>query len=49
MKLIITTFIAEATAVVQVEDTKLLQTHEHLKEEKEIEILAEPLEGQDIR
>ncbi|KAK0092487.1 hypothetical protein PV326_001311 [Microctonus aethiopoides] len=39
----------EATAVVQVEDTKLLKKHSDGREEMEIEILVEPKEGQDIR
>ncbi|KAL6267462.1 hypothetical protein P5V15_000538 [Pogonomyrmex californicus] len=39
----------EATAVVQVEDTKLVLTNSATTEEKEIEIMLEPKEGQDIR
>ncbi|XP_012542234.1 gephyrin [Monomorium pharaonis] len=39
----------EATAVVQVEDTKLVSKSVDNKEEIEIEILTEPKEGQDIR
>lgn len=39
----------EATAVVQVEDTKLVSKSADETEEKEIEILTEPKEGQDIR
>ncbi|NP_001122752.1 molybdenum cofactor synthesis protein cinnamon isoform X1 [Nasonia vitripennis] len=39
----------EATAVVQVEDTKLLEKGADGKEEKVIEILTEPKDGQDIR
>lgn len=41
--------IAEATAVVQVEDTKLVLKSSDKTEEKEIEIMTEPKEGQDIR
>ncbi|XP_011882674.1 PREDICTED: gephyrin [Vollenhovia emeryi] len=39
----------EATAVVQVEDTKLVLKSSDRTEEKEIEIMTEPKEGQDIR
>lgn len=39
----------EATAVVQVEDTKLVLKSSDKTEEKEIEIMTEPKEGQDIR
>lgn len=39
----------EATAVVQVEDTKLLLKSFDDTEEEEIEIMSEPVEGQDIR
>lgn len=39
----------EATAVVQVEDTKLVEKHADDREEKVIEILLKPVEGQDIR
>ncbi|XP_058797567.1 gephyrin [Phymastichus coffea] len=39
----------EATAVVQVEDTKLLEKGSDGKEEKVIEILIDPKENQDIR
>lgn len=39
----------EATAVVQVEDTKLIETGPNGKEEKVIEILTDPKENQDIR
>jgi len=38
-----------ADSVVQVEDTKLLKATEDGNEEVEIEILDEPLSGQDIR
>jgi len=41
--------IIEATAVVQVEDTKLISKTSDNTEEKEIEITVEPKEGQDIR
>lgn len=41
--------IAEATAVVQVEDTKLILKSLDDAEEEEIEIMTEPKEGQDIR
>lgn len=41
--------IAEATAVVQVEDTKLTLKSSDNMEEKEIEIMTQPKEGQDIR
>lgn len=41
--------IAEATAVVQVEDTKLILKSSDNMEEKEIEIMTQPKEGQDIR
>lgn len=41
--------ILEATAVVQVEDTRLLEKREDGKEEKVIEILSDPKDGQDIR
>lgn len=39
----------DATAVVQVEDTKLILKNSDNTEEKEIEILTVPKEGQDIR
>ncbi|KAG7199429.1 hypothetical protein KM043_014057 [Ampulex compressa] len=39
----------EATAVVQVEDTKLIEKTQDDTEEKEIEILVESKDGQDIR
>ncbi|XP_018353936.1 PREDICTED: gephyrin [Trachymyrmex septentrionalis] len=39
----------EATAVVQVEDTKLVSKSSDGTEEEEIEIMIEPKEGQDIR
>ncbi|XP_029675933.1 gephyrin [Formica exsecta] len=39
----------EATAVVQVEDTKLISKSSDNMEEKEIEILIQPKDGQDIR
>ena len=39
----------EATAVVQVEDTKLTLKSSDNMEEKEIEIMTQPKEGQDIR
>ncbi|KAL6422800.1 hypothetical protein ACFW04_010774 [Cataglyphis niger] len=39
----------EATAVVQVEDTKLISKSSDNMEEKEIEIMTQPKDGQDIR
>lgn len=41
--------IAGATAVVQVEDTKLISESSDKTEEEEIEIMTEPVEEQDIR
>lgn len=41
--------IAGATAVVQVEDTKLISKSSDNKEEEEIEIMTQPIDGQDIR
>jgi len=41
--------IVEATAVVQVEDTKLLLKNSDGTEEEEIEIMTQPIDGQDIR
>ncbi|GAB1866256.1 Gephyrin [Camponotus japonicus] len=38
-----------ATAVVQVEDTKLISKSSNNMEEEEIEIMTQPVEGQDIR
>ncbi|EFN68596.1 Gephyrin [Camponotus floridanus] len=38
-----------ATAVVQVEDTKLISKSSDKMEEEEIEIMTQPVEGQDIR
>lgn len=42
-------WITGATAVVQVEDTSLLSENFDETDEAEIEIMSEPVEGQDIR
>lgn len=51
MKIFIFTFhhFIDATAVVQVEDTKLIKGTDDNTEEKEIEIMSEVKHGQDIR